>query len=117
MGGTPGITRDAGDYSDGDVDNSDDHSDEVDCDGSDSSGDNSGDDNNKKCDKRKDDDGDVSDIVNNSNKKSDGGYDPSTPCLNNFHFNTPILGKLMLQKLQMREIQNLYLPWQTPWQN
>ena len=82
------------DYSNGEVDDSDDYSDLDDGDRSDSSGDNGGDnDNNKKCDKRKDEDGDVSDIVNNSNKKSDGGYDPSTPCLNNFHFNTPILEK------------------------
>ena len=82
------------DYSNGEVDDSDDYSDLDDGDRSDSSGDNGGDnDNNKKCDKRKDEDGDVSDIVNNSNKKSDGGYDPSTPCLNNFHFNTAILEK------------------------
>ena len=94
-----GKNDDEGDYSDGDVDDSDDHNDEVDCNGSDSSGDNGGDDNNKKCDKRKDDDGDVSDIVNNSNKKSDGGYDPSTPCLNNFNFNTPILEKSDVAKV------------------
>ena len=48
---------------------------------------------NKKCDKRKNDDRDVGDFVKNCSKKSVGGHDPSTLCLNNFHFNSQYLGK------------------------
>ena len=87
-----------GDYcdsckNDGEHDDSDDYGEKDDGDNSDSGGDNGGDIDNKKCDKRKNDDRDIGDFVKNCSKKSVGGHDPSTLCLNNFHFNSQYLGK------------------------